>query len=228
MLQSEKKLRESSVINLSESLESLTENFEHLKQINNNNEGTLLDSEVKKYSNIIFASKTIEEIKVSEQNIVYYIIGYCVFKIFPSNKDSCLSCKRQFSGNRMETFSSLVDSFNKGGLCHPTLFIMQKAFALDYILNALCFHKDTYKLFFQSKFDKFDLIMKLFATQIEIDDLKCLDNHILKKYIMRVFRIYTNLFLKRYSESRNDFRSEYNIRKLLNFNPEADVNSDNE
>ena len=70
--------------------------------------------------------------------------------------------------------------------------------------------------------------MKLFSTQIEIDDLKCVENHFLKKYIMRVFRIYTNLFLKRYSESRNDFRSEYNIRKLLNFNPEADVGSDNE
>ena len=70
--------------------------------------------------------------------------------------------------------------------------------------------------------------MKLFSTQIEIDDLKFVDNHFLIKYILRVFRIYINLFLKRYSESRNDFRSEYNIRKLLNFNPEADVGSDNE
>ena len=34
--------------------------------------------------------------------------------------------------------------------------------------------------------------------------------------------MYTNIFLKRYSDMRNDFRSEKNLRKLINFNPDYD------
>ena len=81
-------------------------------------------------------------------------------------------------------------------------------------------------MFLGSKCQKFDIILNIYDTQIDIYNATCSENHGLDKYILKLFKMYVNIFLKRYSDERNDIRSTRNIRKILNFNPEADLESD--
>ena len=48
----------------------------------------------------------------------------------------------------------------------------------------------------------------------------------MKEYFKRIFRLYLNIYLKRYTEFRKDFVSEKNIRKLLDFNRDGDIESE--
>ena len=98
-----------------------------------------------------------------------------------------------------------------------------KKIALDYILNALCSHEKLTNMFFNTEFNKFDLIKRLFNLEIETHEIECIEGHLIESYINKILRMYINIFLKRYSVLRSDFRSKNTIRKLLNFNPDADI-----
>ena len=82
------------------------------------------DSQILEFAKILFSQQTINEINVTEQSIVYYIAGYCVFKVF--NKDVCVECKQSFKGEKLPEFSKLVDEHNNGNLKHPSLFNTSK------------------------------------------------------------------------------------------------------
>ena len=215
-----------SIIDLSDSLASLSDNIQILKQGNNSIVPIMPDSKILKFAYILFSRPTMDEINVTDQSVVYYITGYCVYKVF--QKEACSECKKSFKGERLPEFSKLLDEHNNGNLTHPSFLILQKMFALDYIMNGLCFKSELAKQFLTTEYDKFDLIFKLFETQIDLDVFECIENHSLKSFFKKIFRMYINIFLKKYSEFRNDFRSEKNVRKLLNFNPDADIEADGE
>ena len=186
LFQSEKKLRISSIIDLSESLDSLTENFETLKQANRGRESNITDSEVLRYSRVVFSNWTLRDTSITEQSIVYYITGYCAFKIVQSPEcKQCIDCKNYFKGEKINGLCDLIDQHNKGNLCYPTLLITEKVFKLDYIMNVLCFHQELSKSFLKPECPKYQLIIKLFETQIDIDEIECESGHNLKKFIKK-------------------------------------------
>ena len=88
-------------------------------------------------------------------------------------------------------------------------------FCLDFILNALVFG-EKYTDFLNIE-NKLDLILRIFNTQISIDDFVCTHQHPLKPIITKIFRSYTNIFLKRSAEFKNGLVSEQNVRKLKIF-----------
>ena len=218
IFQAEKKLRLSSIIDLSKSFSELTLMFENLIKPKIPSK-VLGHSDIIKFSTEIFSPGSIEDTKVSFQDIVYYITGFAVKKCIKS-LNMCSDCIKLIRSNRKKgEFSGLIDHNDlRDYLCHPSNFLIQKMFCLDFILNSLCNGKLSHD--FRRCEDKFFLITTLFETQIDISNLKCSNNHLLKPALMKIFEYYINIFLKRDSDFRNDFRSGNNIRKLLIFDPE--------
>ena len=92
-----------------------------------------------------------DEINVTDQSVVYYITGYCVYKVF--HKEACRECKQSFKGERLPEFSKLLDEHNNGNF-YPSFLIVKKMFALDNIMNGLCFKDKLAKQFFATEYDK--------------------------------------------------------------------------
>ena len=125
--QSEKKLRISSIVDLSNSLDNLADNLDELKR-NASLIPEIQSHEIIKYCNILFSSKVIDETKVTDQCIVYFIVGYCVYKIFHPKNNICKECEIFFKGCKISELSSYVDQFDNGFLTHATFYILKKVF----------------------------------------------------------------------------------------------------
>ena len=227
IFQAETKLRMSSLINLKKSSEEIQDNLCEIFN-DNINADDVQPSLVVNFARSIFCESEYDNVKCTDQNIIYFIGGYIVKKYF-ENSNSCIDCKYSFKNRNID--DSFVEEFKKflesnkyyEFYCHPTQYLVQKLFCLDYIINALTcgnmaqdFHR---KL---SGNQKFKLIIELFDTQLDVEEDTCLQGHSLKVVLLELFKRYINTFLNRFSDLKNDYRSKNNLRKLLVFSPDKD------
>ena len=228
--QNENKLRISSIIDLSKSLKELSENIENFKSeniqiIQQDN----IDSETFfKFCDFVFDPNTSKRLEVSDQSLVYYIFGYIVKKYLKNKKAFCADCKSMIKSNeKIKELSGYLDKkdFNEY-YCYPSYFLIQKTFMLDYIMHALCFGDLAGEFFKENK--KRSLIFNLFEHQINLESLVCPSGCNLRQTFLKLFEYYINIFLKRVSDFKNDYKYKSNdkssMRKVLIFNPDHELN----
>ena len=80
--------------------------------------------------------------------------------------------------------------------------------------------------FFRASF-KFKLITSLLESQVDLDH-ECDDGHSLRPIIEKIWFSYSEIFLSRASDFKNDYISGENARKLLVFSTDYDPDSDQE
>ena len=216
---SEKKLRLSSLIDLTKNITSVSEQFFSNKKITNQNYN--IDMITTDFISI-FSPSNVGSLCLTDPGIIYYITGFCVKKILKNF--NCKDCELVLKSKHMHEYYSSLMQFQKNRefLCLPSALLMQKMICIDFILHSLCFgiHRDNFFKFT----NKFDLILKLCETQIQLE-FNCVSLHSLRPIVEKIFRLYVNIFLSRLADFKNDFVSAENIRKLNIF--ECDYSPDN-
>lgn len=131
------------------------------------------------------------------------------------------------SNEKIKELSGYLDKkdFNEY-YCYPSYFLIQKTFMLDYIMHALCFGDLAGEFFKENK--KRSLIFNLFEHQINLESLVCPSGCNLRQTFLKLFEYYINIFLKRVSDFKNDYKYKSNdkssMRKVLIFNPDHELN----
>ena len=198
--QAEKKLRLSSLLDISKSLNSLRESLDEfceyrVSEIDSFENREEFRREIYNFSSQIFLRDNIYNVKATNLSVVYYITGWCVKKYFRANSKLDLCCKSKFISNTPDSaYNDFVENMgNKEYLCYPTKYIYHKIFEVDFILNSICQSKMAGNFYNKIKHkDKF--VIELLKTQIQYENTECNSSHKLEKIVNKIVKYYCNIF----------------------------------